>query len=256
MDEHKYNVKVLEKFIKILDVYRYNDNSFTLDEITRKTSLSKTTVFRILKTFERAGFFKFDPAEEKYLLGLRFLELGGIVYESLSIRKIASPYLDELAQKFKAIVLLGILKDDQLMYLDKRESESIIRVSSYMGLKRPPYYGMLGMTLLAHMEEAEAERLLDLFPPTKITEKSVIEVDEVMKKLEEIRKLGYYVERGEVIEGLLGVGVPIRDYSGQVVAAVGVAQAVFQVKEGDTERLVNDLLVTSQSISRELGFIV
>lgn len=254
MDENKYSVKVLEKFIKVLDIYRYTENSFTLDEITKKTGLSKTTVFRILKTFERAGFFKFDPADEKYFLGLRFLELGGIVYESLSIRKIASPYLDGLAQNFKAIVLLGILKDDQLMYLDKRESESIIRVSSYMGLKRPPYYGMLGMTLLAHMDEAEAKRLLELFPPTKITEKTLIDVGEVLERLEETRRLGYYVERGEVIEGLLGVGAPIRDYSGQVVAALGVTQAAFQVKEGDMERLVNDLLVASQSISRELGF--
>ncbi len=254
MDENKYNVKVLEKFVKVLDIYTYNESAFTLDEITRRTHLSKTTVFRILKTFERAGFFKFDPAEEKYVLGLRFLELGGIVYESLSIRKVASPYLDELAQNFKAIVLLGIMKDDHLMYLDKRESESIIRVSSYMGLKRPPYYGMLGMTLLAHMDETETKRLLELFPPTKITEKTLTGVREVLERLEETRRIGYYIERGEVIDGLVGVGAPIRDYSGQVIAALGVTQAQFQVKEGDLERVVAQLLFASQSISRELGF--
>jgi DNA-binding IclR family transcriptional regulator len=253
MDENKYNVKVIEKFIKVLDIYSYNENAFTLEEITRRTGLPKTTIFRILKTLERSGFFKTDPVQEKYLLGLRFLELGGIVYESLSLRKISSPYLDVLSQRFRAIVLLGIMKDDHLMYVDKRESESIIRVSSYMGLKRPPYYGMLGMTLLAYMKESEAERLLKLYPPTKITEKSRTDVNELMRKLEETRKLGYYIEKGEVIEGLIGVGVPIRDFSGEVVAALGITQPEFQVKEGDVENIIEEALLAAQSISRELG---
>jgi DNA-binding IclR family transcriptional regulator len=253
-EEQKYSVRVLEKAVRIFDIFTYGDDSFTLAEIKKRTGLPKTTIFRILKTFENAGFFKYDTAQEKYSLGLRFLELGGLVYSSLSVRKTAAPYMDDLSNSLKATILLGVMKDDQLLYIDKREMDSIIRVTSHIGLKRPPYFGMLGMTLLAHMDNNEIERLLKVYPPTKITSKTVTDIRKIMKKLDETKRKGYHMEQDEVVEGLLGIGVPIRDFSGNVVAALGATQPVFQIKEGSMENTIQQLLEASRSISKELGY--
>lgn len=253
MDEPKYNVKVLEKVVKILNLYTYNEGSFTLDQISKKAALSKTTAFRILKTLEKHGIFKYNELEETYSLGLKLMELGGMVYSSLSIRKVASPYLDALSHSLKATILLGILKDDQLLYIDKRESESLIRVSSYIGLKRPPYYGMLGMTLVAYMSHEEKKKLLQLYPPAKITDKTVVNVEELIRRFDQTKKEGCYIEREEVIDGVMGIGVPIRDFSGKVVAALGASMAEFQVNEKITRRAIKELTEASTSISKELG---
>jgi IclR family transcriptional regulator, KDG regulon repressor len=253
--KEQYSIKVLEKIVTILNLYTDKENSFTLTEIKNKTGFPKTTVFRILKTFENAGFFKYDPANEKYSLGLRFLELGGIVYESLSIRKVSAPYMDALSQSLKAIILLGVIKNDQLLYIDKNESNSIIRVSSRTGLKRPPYYGMLGMTLFAYMDENERKRLLQQYPPTKITEYTITDIDEIMHRLDETKRLGYYMEQDEVVEGLLGIGVPIKDYYGNVVAALGATQPAFQIKKGAIEDIIQELMKASRLISKELGHV-
>ena len=253
-DQKKYSVRVLEKSIKIFDIFSYGHDSFTLSEIKKKTGLPKTTVFRILKTFERAGFFKYDPDQETYSLGLRFLELGGLVYSSLSVRKAAAPYMDALSNSLKATILLGVMKDDQLFYIDKREMDSIIRVTSHIGLKRPPYFGMLGKILLAHMDSKEINRLLNLYPPTKITPKTITNMDQILENLEKAKKQGYYVEQDEIVEGLLGVGVPIRDFSGNVVAALGATQPVFQIKDGTIENTIRQLLEASRSISKDLGY--
>jgi IclR family transcriptional regulator, KDG regulon repressor len=253
MDEPKYSVKVLEKVLKILNLYTYSEGSFSLDQIAKKAGLSKTTAFRILKTLEKHDIFKYSELEETYSLGLKLMELGGIVYSSLSVRKVASPYLDALAHSFKATILLGIIRDDHLLYIDKRESESIIRVSSYIGLKRPPYYGMLGMTLVAYMSHDQKKKLLELYPPGKITDKTVVEAEELLRRLDQTKKVGYYIEREEVIDGVMGIGVPIRDFSGNVVAALGVSMAEFQVNEKITRRAIKELTAASTSISKELG---
>ena len=253
MEESKYSVKVLEKVIRILNLYTYTEGSFTLDQIAKKAGLSKTTAFRILKTLEKHEIFRYSDTEQAYSLGLKLMELGGMVYSSLSIRKVASPYLDTLAHSLKATILLGIIKDDHLLYIDKRESESIIRVSSYIGLKRPPYYGMLGMTLVAHMPDEQKKKLLQLYPPGKITDKTVVDVKELIRRFDETRKSGYYVEREEVIDGVMGVGVPIRDFSGNVVAALGACMPEFQVNEKITQRAIRELTAASTSISKELG---
>lgn len=253
--EEQYSIKVLEKVVKILDLYTYKEDAFTLSDIGKRTGIPKTTVFKILKTFESAGFFKYDPAQEKYSLGFRFLELGGIVYSSISVRKAAAPYMDSLSNNLKATILLGVIKDDELLYIDKREMDSIIRVASHIGLKRPPYLGMLGMILLAYMDNKEKERLLKLYPPTKIPGETVTGIRRIMKKLDEAKRKGYYMEQDEVVEGLFGIGVPIMDFSGNVVAALGAAQPVFQVKEYTVGNTIQRLLEASRSISRELGYM-
>ena len=255
VDHDKYSVKVLEKVVRILNLFNYTETSFTLDQIARKTGLSKTTAFRILRTLEKHGVFKYNEHEEAYSLGLKLMELGGIVYSSLSIRKAASAYLDALSQILKATILFGTLRDDHLLYLDKRESESIIRTSSYMGLKRQPYYGVLGMTLVAFMDDAERRRLLDLYPPTKITDKTVTDIDEIVKRLDETRRTGYYIEKGEIIDGVMGIGVPVMDFSGNVVAALGACMPEFQVKAADIQRAKRELIMAARSISRELGYM-
>ncbi len=253
MSDDKYNIKVLDNFAAILDLYTYNDHSFTLDEIAVRSKLPKTTVFRILKNLERHGIFKHNAVEQTYSLGMRVLELGGIVYNSLSLRKVAAPYLDSLSHELKATILLGVIQGDQVQYIDKRESESIIRTVAYAGLKRPPHYGILGLTLVAYMGNEERMRLLNLYPPTKLTERTMIGTKELMRRMDELIETGYCIERGEVIEGVLGVGVPIADFSGNVVAALGACLPEFQVKPDGLERAIQKLRDASRSISKELG---
>jgi DNA-binding IclR family transcriptional regulator len=71
--------------------------------------------------------------------------------------------------------------------------------------------------------------------------------------MDAVRRQGYYIERGEVIEGVLGVGVPIADFSGKVVAALGACLPEFQLKSDDPGPVVQKMLEVGRSISRELG---
>ena len=247
-------VKVLDKALRILDLYAPGREGLSLEEIAGATGYPKPTVFRILKTLERGGLITYDQGRGSYSLGIKLLELGGMVYESLSLRKAAASQMDRLSQELRATVLLGIIREDHLLYIDKRESQSLIRVSSYMGLKRPPHYGMLGMVLLAFMEDKERERLLKAYPPQKLTPATVTETGQLLRRLEETRRLGYYQESGEVIEGVVGIGVPVRDFSGEVVAAMGAAFMEFQLREGGRERAVKELIRASREVSRAMGY--
>ena len=78
VQHEKYVVKVLEKAMRILDVYSRHENAFTLDDLTKRTGLDKSTVFRILRTMEKNGYIRYDQEDGLYRLGLRFMELGGV----------------------------------------------------------------------------------------------------------------------------------------------------------------------------------
>lgn len=246
-------VKVLEKALRILGLFSPGREKISLDEICKATGYPKPTAYRIVRTLEAEGFLSQDPEGKTYELGLKLLELGALVYESLSFRKAAAPQMDRLSQELKGTVLLGIIREDHLLYIDKRETHSLIKVSSYVGLKRPPHYGMLGMVLLAHMDDGERKRLLDTYPPEKITKATVIDPDEIARRLSDIRTKGYYTERGEIIEGVVGIGAPVKDLSGRVVAALGVALMEFQLRDLGEALVVREVVEAAKEISRALG---
>ena len=111
----------------------------------------------------------------------------------------------------------------------------------------------VNLNLVSHMTEEQRKKLLQLYPPGKITSKTLVDVKELMRKFDETKRSGYYIERGEVIDGVLGVGVPIRDFSGNVVAALGASMPEFQVNEAGTQKAIRELTAASTSISKELG---
>jgi DNA-binding IclR family transcriptional regulator len=251
-----YRVKSLDKALHILNCFSFQKREISLTEICQVTSLNKTTVKRLVSTLTSWGYLQQDAESKRYQLGLRVFELGGIVFSSFSLRKVAVSYITHLQQMTGSITLLGVTIDDQLVYIDKREGTGIIQISSDIGWRRPLHFGMLGMVLMAYLPPDVKKNILEKYPLTAHTRYSITDQDAFSLRLEEIRKQGYVLEREEAVEGMAGIAAPIRDYSRQVVGALGIT---FPINEIDSGKNVKDLVQlvrkTCDEISSNLGYL-
>jgi IclR family KDG regulon transcriptional repressor len=230
--------------------------SSSLIQLSKQVDLPKPTVFRLCSTLTKYDFLKYDRGTRQYSLGLKLFELGGVVFSSLSIRKIASPSLEKLRAKVGRTVFIAILKDDEIVYIDKKEDlRNPIRFASHIGTRRPPYFGMLGQLLMAYLSESEVDRLLKKHPLTLVTKKSITDLKVFKKRLKRIREQGYSVDGEEAIEGIMGVAAPVRDFTGNVVAGVGAGFISSSVEPKGVVRIRNEVLETAREISEELGYL-
>jgi DNA-binding IclR family transcriptional regulator len=110
------------------------------------------------------------------------------------------------------------------------------------------------MTLMAFLEKGEAERLLGCSPLKLFTNKSIVNTKEYLDRLHEIRTQGYTVEFGEAIEGVWGVGAPIRNSSAEVVAAVAAALPMSSKSDARVKEVVAKMLNCAAAISADLGY--
>jgi len=245
--------KSLEKALQILCSFSFERQELSLAELSEMLPFSKSTVYRLASTLVACDFLRYDEEKKKYSLGLKLLELGGIVYSSFSIRKVAAPYLNELHTRLRKTVFLGIRSDNQLVYIDKREDlYSLIRFASQVGTRRPLCFGMLGQVLMAFLPESEVDMVLEKSPLRPFTPKSITEISDFKKRLREIRSQGFVIEEGEAVPGATGIAAPVTDYSGKVIAAVGVGF----VPTGDEckEEIVQEVCKVAKEISNELRF--
>jgi IclR family KDG regulon transcriptional repressor len=252
----RYRVQSVERALDILDCFSFQNREMNLSDVVRKTGLNKTTAKRLISNLADRGFLQQNANTKQYHLGMRLFELGGIVFSSLSLRHAAAYPMSRLQNETGATVLLGIMMDDQLVYVDKREGRGMIRISSDIGWRRPLHYGMLGMALMAHLDSKETRRILRNNPLEAHTSFSITDEDAFSLRLEQIRRQGYVLERQEAVEGVIGIAAPIRDYSRQVISALGIALRVGQVRqENELDRFVDLVRKTCDDISYELGYL-
>lgn len=251
-----YRVQALERALDILDCFNFQSRELSLSDVVNRTGLNKTTAKRLISNLTTRGYLQQDPQTRKYQLGMRLFELGGVVFSSFSLRRSAAAPMTGLQNETGATVLLGVRIEDQLVYVDKREGNGMIRISSDVGWRRPLHYGMLGMVLMAGIESGEVERILQEYPLEAHTPFSITDVDALSLRLEEIRVQGYVIEKEEAVEGLFGIAAPIKDYNRQVVAALGIALPVGQrnLKEG-LDSTVDVVKKTCDLISSDLGYL-
>jgi IclR family KDG regulon transcriptional repressor len=251
-----YRVQSLERALDVLDCFTFQDRELTLSDIAQKTAMSKATAKRLVSNLTARSYLHQDPATKRYRLGMRLLELGGIIFSSISLRKASSYPMSRLQNQTGATVLLGVKMDDQLVGVDKREGQGLMRISSDIGWRRPLHYGMLGMVLMSFLDSKDVKTILKKAPLQPYTTHAITDEDAFSLRLETIRRQGYILERGEAVEGFIGIAAPIRDYSRQVIAALGVAltENGLTAKE-DLDKVITLVVKACDEISGEMGYL-
>jgi DNA-binding IclR family transcriptional regulator len=251
-----YKVQALERALDILECFSFQNRRLSLTDVVNCTGLNKTTVKRLIANLTARGYLQRDPQTKLYQLGMRLFEMGGIVFSSFSLRQAAAFPMTQLKNQTGATVLLGVRMEEELVYIDKREGDGMIRISSDIGWRRPLHYGMLGMVLLAGLDAKEVHRILRLTPFEAHTPFSITDPDAFSLRLEKIRDQGYLLELEEAVEGVFGIAAPIRDYSRQVVAALGIALPLnSSIREKESSQLIEKVKNTCETISSDLGYL-
>jgi IclR family transcriptional regulator, KDG regulon repressor len=250
-----YNNRSLERALQILSTFNAEQPNFTFAELSEAVRLPKATVLRLCSTLVHYDFLLFNKETKQYSLGLKLFELGSVVFASFSLRKIAAPYLINLQTRLDKTVFLGILQEGQLVYIDKKENPlNLVRFGSQVGTRRPPFFGMLGNVLMAHLADEKVAELLKRHPLSALTKKTITNETRFKERLAVIRLQGYYVDEGEAIEGVTGVAAPIRDFSGEVAAAVGVGFVSSSEARSGVKAIIQETRKTAALISKAVGY--
>ena len=253
----QYRVQALDRALDLLDCFSYQSREMSLSDLANQTGLNKTTAKRILANLTNRGYLQQDHETKRYFLGLRLFELGGIVYSSFSLRKAAASHMRRLRDRAGLTVLLGVLRDDHLVYVEKLDGTGVIRISSDIGWRRRSSFGMLGMVLMASLPPEKVSQLLNEYPLEAYTPYSITDRDAFSLRLAQIHQDGYLFEKEEAHLGIVGIAAPVRDYSRAVVATVGVAMTARQYDEEQNaeKKLVEMVKKTAKDISTDLGYL-
>ena len=247
-------MKTLEKAFKIIDIIEeYYELKF--NDIVRFTAFKKSTVHRFLSFLTKSKYITKDKITSNYRLGIKFLNASSKILLNLDIKERAEPYLNELSSITGETIHLAMLIDDEVVYIDKKESNKSIRLISRIGKTVQMYSTAVGKAILAFQTKSFIEKKLNNIEYIKFTKNTIVKKEDLLLELKKVKEQGFSLDQEENEEGICCIGAPIKDYTGMVVASISISVVKIRV---DIKELLNYkelLLEKTKLISENLGML-
>jgi IclR family transcriptional regulator, KDG regulon repressor len=239
--------------LQILDLLLASDAPKGITDLSRELGLSKATAFRIVHTLADAEVLECDPAQGKYRLGRKLLQLGSAVLTRLDVPEIAMPYLEVLMRRFQEEIHLGVFVQGEVVYISKVEALQLQRMNSRVGLRAPAYCTSIGRALLAYQPEVVIDGVLRE-PILAYTPRTVTDPDGLRAILRAVVENGSATTYEEFEVGLNSVGAPVFNAPGSVIAGVSISGPAHRLNAAKVSQILPELVEATAAISAELGF--
>jgi len=231
----------------------------TATEVARLTNLPRPTVVRLLEALAVRRLVELNPATGRYEIGPGVLELAGHYLAKRDVRRVALPFLWELAEVTQETVTLAINHGLEMVIIEQFESPQMVRVVNYVGQRFSLHATANGRAWLASQPEPVIEALLARLANAEgglpsYTEYTVTDPAALRRELGEIRRRGFAAVEHEWVIGRTSVAAPVFDHGGAVAATIAVSGPTFRL-EGAQQAEVGALIVAcAQRISAALGY--
>lgn len=245
--DSKNTIKSAYKIFQVMELL-VDRKKLSLSEISQELEITKSTTQRILNTLKDLKYILQDNNSLEYFPSIKLYQLGNQVIDYYPIKSIAKPHLLELYGKVNETINLAILNEDHVVYLDKLVSTSPLRVELEIGTQFPIYSSALGKAIAAFNKKTYAFK--DRYIP--YTKNTISSDQKLLEELDQVKKLGYAMDREEYIEGLICIAVPVLDRSQKPLAAISMSIPTIRFKEDNISYYTGLLKKYSLQISKEM----
>lgn len=248
-----YNiVQSVDRAFSVFGLFILKRKPLGITEIAQELELHTSVVHRLLSTMEAHHFVEQLSDSSKYQIGPKAFELGA-VYMNNSLIMEGKRFLPELANKTGKMAHLGILHEETVLYLVNQVPHESIRMLPQVGIRKPVSSTAAGKILLAWLDEEQVSTLIKNQGLSISTPNSIRTIDEFFTELVKVREQGYAVDNHEMAMDFQCVAVPVRDNTGNVIAAISIGGRKISLDSMD--EIVDILLSYSEAISERLGYL-
>lgn len=254
----KYPLQTLSKALEILKYMRETSSSagVTLNNISKNLGISKSSAHRILDTLLSYGFVeKTSTAIVSYNLSWEAYKTGCVVPDSHTLN--ASNYVqivESLSKELNKTVSINIYEKNITYILYKAVPDMVNYVRSFFGEHKPLYATAAGKLFMLNFSTDEILHYFQNTDIKKYTANTILNYIDFLDELKNIKEMGYSIDNQEFEENTICIAMPIRDYTGNIIASISITDHFTKMTKNDIDRLVPYLSKSCDELSSFLGY--
>lgn len=221
--------------------------------LAKALGVDRTTAYRLLYTLAVKGYLEQDPSTREFVANpSKFFAISSQIAGAMNWSAIAMRFLSVLRDRTGETANLGVLQDNEVVYIAQQQAQEAIIVNHHLGARRAVHCSALGKALVAFLPEPEVERLIARGLPAH-TPRTITDPEMFRLHLKMVRECGYAVDDEETFEGVRCVAAPAYDYRPHVIASIGISGPSNRVTLERIPMLAQIVLDVANQTSIALG---
>jgi DNA-binding IclR family transcriptional regulator len=253
LEKDDKGVQSIDRVLDIIEALSTEQGGLGVTELSKRIGLHKSTAHRLLSTLAHRGYVA-KRADGGYQIGLKLIEAVSCYINSLELQTEARPYVAQIAAELGLTAHLGVLEGDQVVYIERMDVFSGIKLYSQIGLRMHAYCSSLGKCLLSGFGREELKRVLSGCGFNSFTPNTLTSFDALYAELKQTRARGFAMDNLEYSLNNRCVGAPIFDYRGEIIAAISASGPPTVLTEDRIREVADCVKAKALDISRNLGY--
>lgn len=241
--KESYSIQSVDNALDVLEALCEEGEEVRISQLSQRLGMNKTSIFRLLATFENRGYVEKEQKSGKYRLGLSAYEMGQKFLSSMGLLRKAKPVIERLARGCNEALYLVVPRKNDVLMLDMVDTLQQVKIIPLVGNRYPINAVSAGKTILANSETHRSTCTLD-------------GIAEMETELSIIRETGGCSDRGALGEGIASLSAPIIDAQGKVPGSLCMVGPEFRLTSDEiSNNLLPRLIEAGEMVSSKLGHV-
>jgi len=243
-------VPAVTRAIAVLRLLSRSRTPMPLKEIAATLELVPSTALHILRALVAEQLLQVDAQTKRYRLGVGMLPLARAVLEHGDFPSVTRPKLETLAQRYGVTVIGVELPDlDHMIVVVLARVQAPVSLHVDVGSRFPALISATGRCLAAFTNQPpdEVERRFRL-----LRWHNAPSYASWQQEVEQTRRKGFSIDRGNYIAGVTIAAVPILNTSVAITHAIAAVSLGNQIDRGKTPKLLRDMKASAKEVAAQL----
>jgi DNA-binding IclR family transcriptional regulator len=225
----RVGVQSLGRAFAILEEVARHREGIGLADLSKLVGLHNSTTFHLAKTMVTLGYIRQEKDSKRYRVGRPLFALAASALDEIEMVNVATPVLEDLSRDTGESSHFAVRMGDAVVVIARTSGPGAFQLTDRVGVIRPANCTALGKVILASLRPDQLARFLERVELKASTEKSITDSPALLREIEEIRRSGIAFDDGEFNLEVRCVAVPVQDFTGQTVGALGISGPIWRL---------------------------
>lgn len=252
-DRQRAGVQSLGRAFAILEEVARHREGIGLAELSKLVGLHNSTTFHLAKTMVSLGYLRQEKDSKRYRVGRPLFALAASALDEIEMVNLATPILEDLSRETGESAHFAVRMGDAVVVIARTSGPGAFQLTDRVGVVRPAHCTALGKIILASLRLDQLKRFLERVDLKPATEKSITDVPVLLREIADIRRTGVAFDDGEFNPEVRCVAVPVMDFTGQVIGALGISGPIWRMSNQAIQSHVKVVRASANRLSAEFG---
>ena len=223
-----------------------SEKPVTFSYLTNKSGLAKGTASRLISALERNGLLQRNKKGE-IETGITINQFASRISSINRLVSKLQPLMRQIGNETGETISLAISGNDAVENIAQIDAKYLLSSRNWIGQKVPYHASAAGKVLLAFQNIDISKIKLD-----KLTNSTIVSKADLENEISKVRNNNYAVIIDELEMGLVAISVPVKNETGEVIAALSVSGPSARLNQQKIKEIISLLKKYSKNLDLSL----